>query len=142
MTIDIETRERFIEARSQGQTLRKISEDLDISYNTSCLWNKDYREQIAATRALYLEELNDKFYLTTEARLQLFGEQLESVKAELARRNLSDMPTHKLFEILIALHKALKEEAIEPHFMTEEEAEERKTDRLARVELEKALSIW
>jgi hypothetical protein len=84
MTIDIETRERFIEARSQGQTLRKISEDLDISYNTSCLWNKDYREQIAATRALYLEELNDKFYLTTEARLQLFGGQLESVKAELA----------------------------------------------------------
>ena len=101
-----------------------------------------YREQIAATRALYLEELNDKFYLTTEARLQLFGGQLESVKAELARRNLSDMPTHKLFEILIALHKALKEEAIEPHFMTEEEAEERKTERLARQELEKALSIW
>jgi len=52
------------------------------------------------------------------------------------------MPTHKLFEILIALHKALREESVEPHFMTEEEAEERKTERLARQDLEKTLSIW
>ncbi len=102
MTIDVETRDKFIEARAQGQTLKKISEDLGVSYNTACLWNKDYREQIAASRALYLEELQDRFFLTTETRLALFGEQIESIRAEIAKRNLSDMPTAKLFEVLIA----------------------------------------
>lgn len=142
MTHGVEVREKFIEARAQGQTLKKVSEDLDISYNTACGWNRDYKERIAASRAIYLEELKDKFYLSVESRLQLFGEQLEAVKAEIARRDLNDVPTHKLFEILIALHKALKEESVEPVFMTDEEAEERKTSRIAREEMNKALDIW
>lgn len=132
MTHPVEIREQFIERRARGQTLKKIAEDLNLSYNTSCQWNKDYREQISAAKALYLEELEERFYLTTESRLQLFGDQLELIKSEIAKRDLSDMPTHKLFEILIALHKEIRGEAVMPEFLTEQEVEERKTSRLAR----------
>jgi hypothetical protein len=142
MTLPAELKDQFIERRAQGQTMRKIAQDLDISYNTACGWNRDYREQIAASRAIYLEELQDKFYLTTEARLQLFGEQLETIKAEIARRDLSDVKTDKLFELLAMYHKLLKEEHVEPNFMDEEDIEEAKTERIAREERQKALAIW
>lgn len=142
MTLPAELKEQFIERRAQGQTMRKIAQDLDISYNTACGWNRDYREQIAASRAIYLEELQDKFYLTTEARLQLFGEQLEAIKAEITRRDLSDVKTDKLFELLAMYHKLLKEEYVTPNFMDEEDIEAVKTERLAREERLKALAIW
>jgi hypothetical protein len=142
MTKPAELRELFIERRAQGQTMRKISEDLGISYNTACGWNNDYREQIAAARAFYLEELEEKFYLTSEARLQFFGDQLESIKAEISRRDLSDVKTDRLFELLLTYHKALREEYVEPRFFTEEEVEAHKTSRLAREERSKILEIW
>lgn len=142
MTKPAEIREQFIERRAQGQTMRKISEDLGISYNTACSWNNDYREQIAAARAFYLEELEEKFYLTSEARLQFFGDQLEAIKAEISRRDLSDVKTDRLFELLISYHKELRAEYVEPRFFTEEEVEEHKTSRLAREERNKILEIW
>ncbi len=51
------------------RTGRKIAESLNIAYNTCCLWNRDYKEQIAATKAIYLEEMQDGFFLTTESQL-------------------------------------------------------------------------
>jgi hypothetical protein len=139
MTLSAELRDQFIERRAQGQTMRKISEDLGISYNTACGWNNNYREQIAAARAFYLEELEEKFYLTTEARLQFFGDQLETIKAEISRRDLSDVKTDRLFELLISCYKKLHEEYVEPQFFTEEEVEAHKTSRIAREERNKIL---
>ena len=142
MTKPTEIREQFIERRARGQTMRKISEDLAISYNTACGWNNDYREQIAAAKAFYLEELQEKFYLTSEARLQFFGDQLEAIKAEISRRDLSDVKTDRLFELLLTYHKALREEYVEPQFFTEAGIEENKTSRLAREERVKMLELW
>lgn len=142
MTLPVDLKEQFIESRARGQTMRKIAKDLDISYNTACGWNKSHSEQIAAARAFYLEELEEKYYLTKEARLQLFGDQLEGIKAEILRRDLSDVKTDRLFELLISYHKLLREEYVEPRFLTEEEIEEHKTSRLARDERNKILEIW
>jgi hypothetical protein len=50
-----------INIRVIRRSRHKIAESLNIAYNTCCLWNRDYKEQIAATKAIYLEEMQDGF---------------------------------------------------------------------------------
>ena len=135
MTKSTDTRERFIELRAEGWTLTKISDELDISYNTAVSWNKDYHERIRAAHALRIEELQEKYLMAKEKRIELFGERLLAIKEELAKRDLSEVPTPKLFDMMMKCEVALEKEAVNPVFMTEEDIETAKTKRLYREEL-------
>ncbi|MDD3710629.1 MAG: helix-turn-helix domain-containing protein [Methanothrix sp.] len=139
MTKDVETRDRFVELRAEGHTLTKIVEELDISYNTACTWNRDYTERIKAARAIKLEELLDRYLMAKEQKIELFGERLLAVKEELARRDLSDVPTPKLFDMFFKCQTALEKEAVKPVFWTDEDIERVKMDRLHREELLKSM---
>ncbi len=139
MTKDVETRDRFVELRAEGHTLTRIVEELDISYNTAVNWNRDYSERIDSARAIKLEELQDKYLMAREQKIELFGERLLAVKEELARRDLSEVPTPKLFDMMMKCQAALEKEAVRPVFMTVEDIEKAKTERLYREELFKSL---
>jgi hypothetical protein len=67
---------------------------------------------------------------------------IEAIKAEISRRDLSDVKTDRLFELLLTYHNALREEHVEPQFFTEKDVEEHKTTRLAREERQKMLELW
>jgi hypothetical protein len=60
-----------------------------------------------------LEALQEQFFLLKEGRITLLGEQLQRLRGELACRDLTEVPTDKIFELLIKYHLALKEEAVE-----------------------------
>jgi len=135
MTKDVETRDRFVELRAEGHTLTKIIEELEISYNTAVNWNRAYTERIEAAHALRIEELQEKYMIAKEKKIELFGERLLAVKEELAGRDLSDVPTPKLFDMLLKCQAALEKEAARPVFMTEEDIEKAKTKRLYHEEL-------
>ena len=139
MTKDTDTRERFIELRAEGWTLTKIADELEISYNTAVNWNRDFAERIKAAHALRIEELQEKYLMAKEKKIELFGERLLAVKAELAGRDLSEVPTPKLFDMMMKCQAALEKEAVRPHFMTEEDIEKAKTKRLYHEELFKGL---
>lgn len=139
MTKDVETKDRFVELRAEGHTLTKIVEELDISYNTAVNWNRAYFEQIKAARAIKLEELQEKYMISKEKKIELLGERLLAVKEELARRDLSDVPTSKLFDMLLKCQAALEKEAVRLVFMTEEDIERAKTKRLYHEELYKGM---
>lgn len=51
-----------------------------------------------------------------EKRIQLFGEKLEAIKNELDKRDLSEIPTEKLFNLFIKLVTNLKREETETIF--------------------------
>ncbi len=72
--------------------------------------------------------------MTTEKRIEIYGERLNAIQDELAKRDLSDIPTNKLFEMMIKCETALKAEIPSPNFMTDEEIEGAKKSRKAREE--------
>jgi hypothetical protein len=132
-----ENTERFIELRASGMTLAKAAHELDIVYNTAVNWEKDLKEEIEAANAIKMEELLEKYRMTKKTRIELFGERLLAIEEELAKRDLTNVPTHKLFEMMIRCTKALEAEAYEPQFLTKEDIENRKRDmKLAREKAE------
>jgi orotate phosphoribosyltransferase-like protein len=64
---DVKTKERFIELRGQGLPLAKISAELDVSKPTLISWEWNFKEEIENVRAIELEAMYDKYYLSTRS---------------------------------------------------------------------------
>jgi len=107
---DQETRGRFIELRAQGLSFDKISKELQVSKQTLIDWSKNLQEEIRNLKAIELEALQEKYFLTQAKRLELFGERLKAIKEELDKRDLNDVPTDKLIELFLKFHRVLKDE--------------------------------
>lgn len=124
-----ETKERFIEMRAQGYSFDRIAKELGRAKQTLIDWSRELQEEIANLKALELETLYEKYYLLKENRLQSFGEMLTKLRKELDKRNLSEVPTEKLLELLLKYNTLVKEDYIEPVFRTSQEIEDEQIDR-------------
>ncbi len=124
-----ETKERFIELRAQGYSFDRIAKELGKAKQTLIDWSKDLQEEIANRKALELEALYEKYYLLKEVRLQTFGEMINKIKAEVVKRDLSDVPTEKLLELLLKYNSQVKEEIVEPIYKSSQEIKEERLDR-------------
>ena len=87
---DQRTRERFVELRAQGLSFARIAEELKVSKQTLINWSKQFQTEISNLKSIELEALQEKYYLTKRARIELFGQKLQGVLDELAKRSLSD----------------------------------------------------
>jgi len=128
-------KEKFITLRARGHTLKKIGEELGIHKTTLIEWGKDFRDEIANARAIELEALRERFFLSTELRLELYGEEVRRIREELRRRDYSDVPTSNLVKLLLDTYGALKEEDVEPILITPEEAEQDRAAELVILKL-------
>ena len=117
-------KEEFVELRAQGLPLKKVSEKLGVSTKTLVIWGKELRDEIANHRAVELEVIREKFYLTTEKRIELFGDVVERIKKELARRDFKDVPTATLVKALVDTYETLRAEDVEPVMKTPDEIEQ------------------
>ena len=122
-------KERFIELRAQGYSFDRIAKELGKAKQTLIDWSKDLQEEIANRKALELEALYEKYYLLKENRLQTFGAMLTKIKAEVERRDLSEVPTEKLLELLLKYNSQVKEEIVEPIYKSSQEIKEERLDR-------------
>ena len=84
-------------------------------------WNGKLREEIAARRAVELDALQEQYFISKEEKIRLFGEKIRLILSEIGKRDLSDIPTGKLFDLLLQYHTALEAEAVTPVFRTVEE---------------------
>lgn len=114
-----ETRYKFIEMRAKGVSFDKIAKKLNIAKSTLVEWSKTYLMEIENLKAIELEALQEQFYLTKKARIEILGEQVKRLKKELEGRNLSDIPTDKLLDIFNKMLNQLKQEEIEVKFKGE-----------------------
>ncbi len=110
-----QTKERFIELRAKGFSFERIAKELKVSKQTLINWSKELKIEVANLKAIELEALQEKYYLTKQKRIELFGEKLQAIKDELEKRDLSDIPTKRLFELLEKYSKNLQEER---HFVS------------------------
>jgi len=114
---------RFSELTAQGLSFAKIAQELKVSKPTLIKWSEDKELQrtIKNLQAIKLEALQVKVLRPQGAKVELVGEQAEAMKAELAQRDLSDLPTHKPLSLLLRFAAALKAEEAPPTFQGEEQ---------------------
>lgn len=113
---DQKTKTQFIELRAQGLSFNNIAKRLNVSKPTLIKWSKEFEYEISNAKAIELETLYDKYYMVKEKRITLFGEFLERIREELESRDLSDIPTERLFDLMIKYSNYLKKENIEMIF--------------------------
>lgn len=125
----LQTKERFIELRAKGWSYDKIAKELGKAKQTLIDWGKELEDEIANLKALELEALYEKYYLLKESRIETFGELVKKLKDEVMSRDLSEVPTDKLLELLLKYNSQVKEEIVEPIYKSSQEIKEDRLDR-------------
>ena len=127
---DTKTVEEFIILRAQGWSFDRIAKKLKTAKQTLINWSGTYSVEISHLKALELEALQEEYFLTKEGKIKLLGEAVKKLKTELDKRDLSDVPTAKLYELLDRYHELARGEVgeVEPDFRDEMELEEAKAE--------------
>ena len=99
----------------------RIAERLGVAKSTLANWNAELEAEIASARAMELEALQAEYFVLKEGRIKLLGEQLLRLRGELANRDLREVPTDKLLELLLRYQAALKEEFVEVRPLSDQE---------------------
>jgi Homeodomain-like domain-containing protein len=95
---DQETIARFIHLRANGLSYDKISAELKVSKPTLIQWSRKYQFDIQNLRAIETEALAEKCFAGRQERWELVSRDLSRVEAELAKRDLADVPTSQLLD--------------------------------------------
>lgn len=106
---DIETKHRFLELRAQGKSLRTIAAELQVGRQTLVNWARECKEEIESLKAVELDALQEQYRLTTQAKVARCGAELKHVTEELEKRDLSNVPTPKLYDTMLKLYACVDE---------------------------------
>jgi hypothetical protein len=107
---DIEKQQRFVFLRAEGWSFARIAEELQVSKPTLINWSRKFQFDIQNQRAIIVETLQEKWLATRDVRVNALGEQLRKVETELARRDISKLPTGRLFALADSLRRQIKSE--------------------------------
>ncbi|MCF6796612.1 hypothetical protein L1M59_10820 [Bacillus sp. ET1] len=137
MAYDLQKIEKFMELRAKGKSFNQIAQQLKVGKQTLIDWNKEFKEEVANRKAVEIEALQEKYFLTVQKSIEFYGSKIQRLENELKHRELLEVPTEKLFELLLKYRAALKDLSMEPIFLTEKEAKESQNEqRLLRTILE------
>lgn len=126
---EVYTIHKFLELRAQGKSFRAIESEIGTNRGTLAKWQREYKEELKNLKAIELDAMREKYLLTTQAQLELLGAQFMRLKEELEKRDLSEIPTTKLFDLVLKYSTKLKEDFPEARISTEEELAEDKAER-------------
>ena len=121
-----ELQAQFVELRAKGYSYAKIAKKLRLSKGTLANWSQELEAEIASLKAMELEALQEEFFLLKEGRIRLLGEQVLSIRAELEKRDFSDVSTDKLLDLLLKYEAGLKEEFTDSRPLSDREIAELK----------------
>lgn len=125
----LQVKEEFIKLRAKGWSYDKIAEKLGKAKQTLIDWSKELQEEIANRKALELEALYELYHLHREQRIKDFAQVVKSLREEILKRDLEDVPTDKLLDLFLKYGKQLEEELIDPEFKSSSEIAESKEER-------------
>ncbi len=108
---DQETVARFICLRAQGWTFDRIAAELKVSKPTLIGWSRQHQFEIQNLRAIETEALAEKCFASRQQRWEQLARDLRRVEDELAKRDLSDIPTARLLTLAARLRAEAGREA-------------------------------
>lgn len=103
-------KERFIELRAENRSYADIADILKVSKTTLIAWAKDLEIDIQNARTLRMDELFEKYAVAKAKRVEIFGERLKAILAELDKRNLDEVPTAVLLGLALKYGESLRNE--------------------------------
>jgi len=116
---DTDTKEKFVELRGSGLSYDKIGTKLKTSKQTLIAWSQEFEVEISNLKQIRLDALREQYLLTKEHQIELLGGNLATIREELAKRDLEDIPTEKLFYLLLKYLQVLKTDNTGPIFSEE-----------------------
>lgn len=116
-----EIKSQFIELRAKGLSYAKIARKLNVSKSTVANWSQELEAEIASLKAIELESLYERYYLTKENRIKLLGDQLKEIRSELKKRDLDEVSTDKLIELELKIYQALMDEYVDIRPLSDQE---------------------
>ena len=102
---DLQTQQRFVQLRAQGWSFIRIAKELSVAKQTLVTWSRKFQYEIHNLRAIELEGLQEQLLSTRESRARILTDQLRKVEGELAKRNVADLSTSRLFALAESLRR-------------------------------------
>lgn len=96
---DDQTKEKFIELRGLGHSYERIANELKISKTTLISWSRALSAEIENSRHIQREALFERLHVSAEKRIELLSIMLTKVQVEIESRDLTEVPTAKLYEL-------------------------------------------
>ena len=122
----IELQHQFIELRAKGWSYSRIARKLKVSKSTLSNWRAALEADIASLRAMELDALYERYFMLKEGRIRLIGGQVKAIIQELKSRDLAEVSTEKLMELLLKFYDVLQEEHLELRPLSSDEISELK----------------
>ncbi len=117
---NIDVKDKFVELRAKGNSLKKISDELGVTKQTLLNWGKSLNSEIKNQRAFEYDALIEKYKLTRENKIKVYVEFLDKINQELSSRDLSGTSTDKLFLLMLKIRQELDKEQTGVSFVTDE----------------------
>jgi len=114
-----ETKDQFVELRAKGNSYDKIAKTLGVSKSTLLNWSKDLSMAIDNERNVAMDAIYDKHRLAKQHQMEMLGIQLNGVRIELEKRDLSEVPTDKLLSMEMKLLDAINSNGVGVVFRAE-----------------------
>ena len=111
MTDRTQKQHEFIELRAKGNSFSIIAQKLGVSKSTLINWSKELTDEITNAKSLENDALLDKFQLMRHHQLKTLGDQLHKIRTEVAKRDLSEVPTDKLIMLELKLLETVNNNA-------------------------------
>mgnify|MGYP003554969775 CR=1 FL=1 len=102
-----EVKQQFIELRAKGNSYDSIAAKLSVSKSTLIEWSRLLSTEIGNLKTIETDALLEKHKIAKMHQIETFGSQLSSVRSELDKRDLSNVPTEKLLNMELKLLSAI-----------------------------------
>lgn len=115
---DKEISDKFIALRAGDRTFTEIMTELNVSKPTLIAWSRKYQFEIQNLVAMQREALRRKWLQDTSARVNALGDQLRKAEVELAKRDVAELSTARLFALVKDLRAQIARETGPMQFAT------------------------
>lgn len=105
-----ELRQKFIECRAQGWSFARIASELGVARSTLIEWSRKLRFEIQNQSAIELDDLRNRLLGPRQQRAEVLAEKLNSIEAEIKKRDLAQVSTGQLFALAAALRRQIEHE--------------------------------
>lgn len=114
MAINAKVKLRVIELRAEGMSYAKIAEALKIAKQTAVDIVRENQDEVATLQAVEMEAVFEAEQVNLRGRVEQLSALQAKLRDEIAKRDLSQVPTDKLITLFIKTTQALKDEVYIP----------------------------
>jgi hypothetical protein len=125
---DSDKKKEFIELRAKDWSYQRISDEIGVSKPTLIKWDKEFKYEIETLKGIVLEGLYHEYETTAKQRVEYLGEMHQKLVNELRNRELSNVRTDKLLDMVIKTSDKIEDIKAGNHyyFRTKEDIKEQK----------------